>query len=97
MTTAETAQIETLDILEGRRLKPTRQARRSRRDAYRLIHGTGAGCEVSPAQSSITSRLTHLKSRTSQMGQERRFDSRSITSDLPRSTDILGGSRHAQR
>jgi hypothetical protein len=26
-------------------------------------------------------------------GQKRRFDSRSITSDLPRSTDILGGSR----
>src|ERR1700687_2256639 len=31
------------------------------------------------------------------MGQKRRFDSRSIASGLPRSTDILGGSRHVAK
>ena len=97
MTTAETAQIETLDVLEGRRLKPTRQARRSRRDAYRLINGTGAGCEVSPAQSSITSRLTHLKSRTSQWVKNAVLTvGQSLLIFLDQRT-FSGGSRHAQR
>jgi hypothetical protein len=55
MTTAETRRSKR-SISWSRRPKPTRQARRPRCDVYRLINGTGAGCEVSPAQFSIASR-----------------------------------------
>src|SRR3981081_504675 len=60
-----------------------------RPDASRLINGVREGDGVSPStQSSITRRLTHLKSRTSQMGQTLTWARGFGTSAFPSATDI---------
>jgi hypothetical protein len=48
--------------------------------------------ELDPFIYSLPALLAH-----SVVGQERCFESRSIISDLPRSTDILGGNRHVAK